>query len=69
MLEVPLDAWTQETTVEEFIPQHRILYFKRKAWKKIVRNQDDEEVEVWDGEKVWDRGERLDLVFGREEAI
>ncbi|KAI0404186.1 hypothetical protein F4802DRAFT_256550 [Xylaria palmicola] len=43
-----LDAWKSEQTDEEFIPQHRILYFKRKS----------------DGTVVWDRKERRDTVFG-----
>ncbi|KAJ2998054.1 hypothetical protein NUW58_g442 [Xylaria curta] len=43
-----LDAWKAEQTDEEFIPQHRILYFKRKS----------------DGVVVWDRKERRDTVFG-----
>ncbi|KAI0428286.1 hypothetical protein F5Y09DRAFT_291584 [Xylaria sp. FL1042] len=43
-----LDAWKSEQTDEEFIPQHRILYFKRKS----------------DGVIVWDRKERRDTVFG-----
>ncbi|KAI1757361.1 hypothetical protein F4782DRAFT_226016 [Xylaria castorea] len=46
--ERPLDAWKSEQTDEEFIPQHRILYFKRKS----------------DGIIVWDRKERRDTVFG-----
>ncbi|RYC65531.1 hypothetical protein CHU98_g725 [Xylaria longipes] len=43
-----LDAWKSEQTDEEFIPQHRILYFKRKS----------------DGIIVWDRKERRDTIFG-----
>lgn len=46
--ELPVTLWKGDVTDEEFIPQHRILYFRRKA----------------DGVKVWDRAERLDLVFG-----
>ncbi|KAI0972594.1 hypothetical protein F4678DRAFT_44505 [Xylaria arbuscula] len=42
-----LDAWKSEQTDEEFIPQHRILYFKKKS----------------DGVIVWDRKERRDTVF------
>ncbi|KAI1176780.1 hypothetical protein F4777DRAFT_577685 [Nemania sp. FL0916] len=47
-MERALDAWKSEQTDEEFIPQHRILYFKRKS----------------DGQIVWDRKERRDTVFG-----
>ncbi|KAH8160407.1 hypothetical protein CIB48_g7840 [Xylaria polymorpha] len=43
-----LDTWKSEQTDEEFIPQHRILYFKRKSDSVIV----------------WDRKERRDTVFG-----
>ncbi|CAN8103080.1 unnamed protein product [Discula destructiva] len=47
-MERGLDRWKLEQTHEEFIPQHRILYFKRKS---------DEVV-------VWERRTRTDLVFG-----
>ncbi|ETS83175.1 hypothetical protein PFICI_05051 [Pestalotiopsis fici W106-1] len=43
-----LDQWKAEQTDEEFIPQHRIMYFKR----------------VSDGVLVWDRRSRRDDVFG-----
>ncbi|KAK4043344.1 2'-5' RNA ligase superfamily-domain-containing protein [Parachaetomium inaequale] len=46
--EEELDAWKGEQTDEEFIPQHRILYFKRKS----------------DGRVVWDRRTRWDELFG-----
>ncbi len=48
VLEVAMSQWRAEQTDEEFIPQHRILYFKREA----------------DGVRVWDKKEKLDLVFG-----
>lgn len=47
-MEKDLDGWKLEQTHEEFIPQHRILYFKRKE----------------DGVVVWERRTRVDLVFG-----
>ncbi|TLS30366.1 hypothetical protein PpBr36_02945 [Pyricularia pennisetigena] len=47
-MEKALDAWKGEQTDEEFIPQHRILYFKRKK----------------DGMVVWERRTRKDLLFG-----
>lgn len=49
VIELPVTAWRGggDVTDEEFIPQHRILYFRRKG----------------DGIKVWDRKERLDLLF------
>ncbi|TFA97517.1 hypothetical protein CCMA1212_010760 [Trichoderma ghanense] len=43
-----LDSWRTEQTDEEFIPQHRILYFKRKS----------------DGVIAWDRRSRVDTIFG-----
>lgn len=43
-----LGQWKSEQTDEEFIPQHRILYFKRKS----------------DGVLVWERASRTDEVFG-----
>lgn len=47
-MERGIDDWKSEQTHEEFIPQHRILYFKRKS----------------DGVLVWERRMRMDLVFG-----
>ncbi|KAE8402293.1 hypothetical protein BDV37DRAFT_252603 [Aspergillus pseudonomiae] len=46
--EMPVGQWKADLTDEAFIPMHRILYFKRKS----------------DGEKVWDRETRTDLLFG-----
>jgi uncharacterized protein (UPF0248 family) len=46
--EKALDSWKTEQTDEEFIPQHRILYFKRRS----------------DGVFVWERSTRTDLIFG-----
>jgi uncharacterized protein (UPF0248 family) len=46
--EKALDQWKSEQTDEEFIPQHRILYFRRKS----------------DGVLVWDRKARRDDLFG-----
>lgn len=47
-MEKGLDLWKSEQTDDEFIPQHRILYFKRRS----------------DGVVVWDRMSRTDLLFG-----
>lgn len=49
--ETGLEKWKTEQTDEEFIPQHRILYFKKKG--------DD-----GNGEVVWERATRIDKVFG-----
>ncbi|KAK3398576.1 2'-5' RNA ligase superfamily-domain-containing protein [Sordaria brevicollis] len=43
-----LDMWKTEQTDEEFIPQHRIVFFKRRS----------------DGQVVWDRKTKKDEVFG-----
>ena len=43
-----VDQWKSEQTDEEFIPQHRILYFKRKSDEMIM----------------WERRSRVDKVFG-----
>ncbi|KAF2122011.1 hypothetical protein BDV96DRAFT_562792 [Lophiotrema nucula] len=46
--ETSLERWKTEQTDDEFIPQHRILYFKRRG----------------DGVVIWERKSRTDLVFG-----
>jgi uncharacterized protein (UPF0248 family)/endonuclease/exonuclease/phosphatase family metal-dependent hydrolase len=46
--EMNLERWKTEQTDEEFIPQHRILYFKRRS----------------DGTVVWERRRRIDVMFG-----
>ena len=47
VMEMPLDKWNNgDVTDEEFIPQHRILWFRRDK----------------DGVKVWDRRERIDMI-------
>lgn len=46
--ETEMSRWKREQTDEEFIPEHRVVYFKRRS----------------DGVKVWDRERRRDLVFG-----
>jgi uncharacterized protein (UPF0248 family) len=50
--ETGLERWKTEQTDEEFIPQHRILYFKKKGG------------EDGKGEIVWERATRIDRVFG-----
>ena len=46
--EMALDRWKTEQTDDEFIPQHRIVHFKRKS----------------DGVVVWERETRRDEIFG-----
>ena len=53
MMEIDVSAWkggVTDFTDEEWIPQHRIMYFRKKG----------------DGERrrVWDRATRLDRLFG-----
>lgn len=52
--ETSLEKWKSEQTDEEFIPQHRILYFR----KKFNDGGDGK------GELVWERATRIDKVFG-----
>ncbi|GAD91647.1 endonuclease/exonuclease/phosphatase family protein [Paecilomyces variotii No. 5] len=40
-LEVPLDSWKSDPTDDEFIPQHRILYFKHRSSNEIVSIEED----------------------------
>ncbi|KAI1779638.1 hypothetical protein F4818DRAFT_148065 [Hypoxylon cercidicola] len=48
VMERSVNSWKSETTNEEFIPEHRIVYFKRKS----------------DGVVVWDKEARRDEMFG-----
>ena len=50
--ETNLNNWKTDQTDEEFIPQHRILYFKKKG------------SENGNAELVWERQTRLDKIFG-----
>lgn len=52
--EISLEKWKTEQTDEEFIPQHRILYFRRK-----FNDEGDGK-----GEIVWERATRVDKLFG-----
>lgn len=47
--ETPLGNWKSEQTDEEFIPLHRIV------WIRMTGEN---------GEKVWDRRKKIDLIFG-----
>jgi len=49
--EMPVTNWISESTDEEWIPQHRIRYFK------VVREDGTYEV-------VWNRDDRIDKIFG-----
>ncbi len=59
--ELAVLGWIKESTDEEWIPQHRIRYFRRLG----ERGEGDLSGE---GERregiVWDRDERIDLIFG-----
>lgn len=49
--EIRLSQWLNESTEEDWIPQHRIRYFKR------VSSGSGEEV-------MWHRTQRIDRIFG-----
>ncbi|KIW54394.1 hypothetical protein PV05_06754 [Exophiala xenobiotica] len=49
--EIPAAHWISDFTEEEWIPQHRIKYFKRT-------------IETGGQEIVWDRDKRIDKIFG-----
>ncbi|CAO2656487.1 Nn.00g052900.m01.CDS01 [Neocucurbitaria sp. VM-36] len=53
--ETSLEKWKSEQTDEEFIPQHRILYFKKRGGVGS---------DMGKGEVVWERATRIDKVFG-----
>jgi hypothetical protein len=44
---MPFDLWLRESTEEDFVPQHRIKYFKRTQSEEIV----------------WSRDGRIDRIF------
>ena len=53
MMEMDVSAWkggVSDFTDEEWIPQHRIMYFRKKG--------------EGEGRRVWDRAMRLDRLFG-----
>ena len=54
IMEIEVSLWKGggDFTDEEWIPQHRIVYFRRKGKGNEV------------GEKMWDREKRLDRLFG-----
>jgi MJ1316 RNA cyclic group end recognition domain len=57
--ELPVSDWIRESTDEEWIPQHRIRYFKKVVAAAGGGIDEDKEDEV-----VWHRDERIDKVFG-----
>ncbi|RDW64899.1 hypothetical protein BP6252_10550 [Coleophoma cylindrospora] len=54
VVEKPAGAWEVDSTCEEWVPQHKILYFRDEKGGK-------------EGGKVWEREARLDRVFGERE--
>jgi hypothetical protein len=48
--EKPATAWVRETTDEEWIPEHRIVYFKR-----VSRNGEEQ--------LMWDKASKIDRIF------
>lgn len=57
ILEKPAADWDRETTAEEFIPEHRIEYFKRYDVNAKER-----------GEILWQKSTKVDKIFKRGEA-
>lgn len=55
--EIRVAAWLDEVTHEEWVPQHRIRYFKRVVGPGGGEEEGEEDV-------VWHRFERVDRVFG-----
>lgn len=49
VMELPLTSWQKEFTDEEFIPFHRVVYFREKRGE---------------GKIIWDRRTRVDQIFG-----
>jgi uncharacterized protein (UPF0248 family) len=49
-----LTSWKKELSDEEFIPMHRVVYFREKGVE---------------GNIVWDRRTRVDLIFGSGQRI
>ena len=63
--EMPVSKWRTEQTDDEFVPLHRILYFRRQGTQRrgqLGRNMDADSEEQ-DG-VVWDRRRRIDILFG-----
>ena len=54
-----MSQWIRESTDEEWIPQHRIRYFKRVT--KVEGPTTDQKMEV---DVVWHRDQRVDKIFG-----
>ena len=54
--EISLEKWKTEQTDEEFIPQHRILYFKKRGGGGVTG-------ETGSAEIVWERATRIDRIF------
>ncbi|KAF3909976.1 hypothetical protein ABW20_dc0108024 [Dactylellina cionopaga] len=48
VLEIGVDKWKTEMSDEEFVPMHRVVYFRDRKT----------------GEVVWDREKRVDRIFG-----
>lgn len=61
--EVELSQWKGESTHEEFIPLHRVVWVRRKGRvdKKGGREGGGD---IREGVKVWDRRARVDWIFG-----
>ncbi|CAG8959266.1 hypothetical protein HYFRA_00012624 [Hymenoscyphus fraxineus] len=63
ILEKPAADWDRDTTAEEFIPEHRIEYFKRY-------DAESKEGGVARGEMIlWQKNAKLDRIFGKNDPL
>ncbi|KAK6498451.1 hypothetical protein TWF481_011043 [Arthrobotrys musiformis] len=53
VLEIGVDKWKTEMSDEEFVPMHRVVYFKERKT----------------GEILWDREKRIDKIFGSGNTV
>ncbi|RVD89100.1 uncharacterized protein DFL_000121 [Arthrobotrys flagrans] len=53
VLEIGVDKWKTEMSDEEFVPMHRVVYFKDRKT----------------GEMLWDREKRIDKIFGSGNTV
>ena len=60
--ELPVSQWIRESTDEEWIPQHRIRYFKRTCLVSNAAGVEESQEDI-----VWHRDERVDRVFGNRQ--
>lgn len=57
--ELLVSQWIRESTEEEWIPQHRIRYFKR-----LTKGDGAAKAQKMEEDVVWHREQRIDKIFG-----